>query len=93
MGVWIETYNPRENHNTVYVTPYVGVWIETDHTHIFDQLILVTPYVGVWIETRLKHLAEQDYTKSHPTWVCGLKPNSQHLVGEAVGHTLRGCVD
>ena len=32
--------------------------------------------------------------ESHPAWVCGLKPNSQHLFGEAIdSHTLRGCVD
>ena len=32
----------------------------------------VAPYVGAWIETKSSPLA-QSLTKSHPTWVRGLK--------------------
>ena len=32
--------------------------------------------------------------ESHPTWVCGLKPNEDEIILHAVRcHTLRGCVD
>ena len=55
------------------VTPCVGVWIETSVTLSGKNIKLVTPCVGVWIETTfcrdmIKH------KKSHPAWVCGLKP-------------------
>ena len=32
----------------------------------------VTPFVGVWIETQYD-VAAKAFTKSHPSWVCGLK--------------------
>ena len=31
--------------------------------------------------------------ESHPTWVCGLKPDRSIVVMDGEGHTLRGCVD
>ena len=34
----------------------------------------VTPFVGVWIETA-KVLKTRNSQKSHPSWVCGLKPS------------------
>ena len=33
----------------------------------------VTPFVGVWIETRRVVSDNHQETKSHPSWVCGLK--------------------
>ena len=36
---------------------------------------MVTPCVGVWIETS-KPLTRNPLKKSHPAWVCGLKPSS-----------------
>ena len=30
---------------------------------------------------------------SHPAWVCGLKRRAYKTKKQAVGHTLRGCVD
>ena len=32
----------------------------------------VTPFVGVWIETR-SFAATAAFSRSHPSWVCGLK--------------------
>ena len=34
---------------------------------------LVTPFVGVWIET-ISRCCTVVKSKSHPSWVCGLKP-------------------
>ena len=34
----------------------------------------VTPFVGVWIETNLMSSIIGSGKKSHPSWVCGLKP-------------------
>ena len=31
--------------------------------------------------------------ESHPTWVCGLKPDTFNASFVSPGHTLRGCVD
>ena len=38
--------------------------------------MMVTPYVGVWIETWQKYWDAMN-SKSHPTWVCGLKQRYQ----------------
>ncbi len=74
------------------VTPYVGVWIET--SVILDQStsLRVTPYVGVWIETE-SNWEERRQSKSHPTWVCGLKHIAPDAPFPLHRHTLRGCVD
>ena len=56
------------------VTPCMGVWIETDMLKSFVDGLGVTPCMGVWIETRIKHRQIADRYKSHPVWVCGLKP-------------------
>ena len=73
MGVWIETSSviPWKARNSV--TPCMGVWIETACPHSRKHHRLVTPCMGVWIETDPKRLLHLD-TKSHPVWVCGLKP-------------------
>ena len=39
-----------------------------------ESLPLVTPFVGVWIETKETGKG-QNNIGSHPSWVCGLKPN------------------
>ena len=31
--------------------------------------------------------------ESHPAWVCGLKLREAWNILNAIGHTLRGCVD
>ena len=55
------------------VTPFVGVWIETLMTSLIDLENSVTPFVGVWIETDgISNFTPKP--KSHPSWVCGLKP-------------------
>ena len=56
------------------VTPCVGVWIETvGDTPKEPTGNKVTPCVGVWIET-LNGIFINEFEKSHPAWVCGLKP-------------------
>ena len=52
----------------------------------------VTPFVGVWIETLSLH-HEKGNSKSHPSWVCGLKLLRWCLLITPLCHTLRGCVD
>ena len=52
----------------------MGVWIETKIVPFFDSVRFVTPYVGVWIETSIKSTSLGSKL-SHPTWVCGLKPD------------------
>ena len=41
-----------------------------DGIYVWHQ---VTPCMGVWIETEARTLKYEDI-KSHPVWVCGLKP-------------------
>ena len=50
----------------------MGVWIETLVQSGWRMLSVVTPFVGVWIETGGLSYDERR-TKSHPSWVCGLK--------------------
>ena len=50
----------------------MGVWIETYGEQIRNRFGFVTPFVGVWIETQYD-VAAKAFTKSHPSWVCGLK--------------------
>ena len=66
--------------SSLLVTPCVGVWIETSKIRIGAELDIVTPCVGVWIETQTC-LAVICYHRSHPAWVCGLKPveSTNHL--------------
>ena len=54
------------------VTPFVGVWIETFEHPMAIITVCVTPFVGVWIETGAPPLSVRP-SKSHPSWVCGLK--------------------
>ena len=70
----------------------MGVWIETYGEQIRNRFGFVTPFVGVWIETQYD-VAAKAFTKSHPSWVCGLKPNIIIIFIMEVSHTLRGCVD
>ena len=70
----------------------MGVWIETRTSIFIGGDDKVTPFVGVWIET----LNEKEYRQkrqSHPSWVCGLKPNRVIKKYNRRSHTLRGCVD
>ena len=43
-----------------------------------DSSPYVTPFVGVWIETPWD-AKKRRATKSHPSWVCGLKPTFAYL--------------
>ena len=58
------------------VAPLVGAWIETEIRNYVKVAKLVAPLVGAWIETVVP--TELPYVfKSHPSWVRGLKPDSQ----------------
>ena len=70
----------------------MGVWIETYGEQIRNRFGFVTPFVGVWIETQYD-VAAKAFTKSHPSWVCGLKQTEDYGLRYTSGHTLRGCVD
>ena len=72
-GVWIETWLEEDYTGITGVTPYTGVWIETLGIVYLKPYMLVTPYTGVWIET-LFATGTYKGLKSHPTRVCGLKP-------------------
>ena len=74
------------------VTPCMGVWIETTKRALRDDLECVTPCMGVWIETPLNRAGEHSQ-RSHPVWVCGLKPAEKQVGLANVSHTLYGCVD
>ena len=76
VGVWIETSKIRIGAELDIVTPYVGVWIETSQKRCVRWKNGVTPYVGVWIETGISGLLRM-IRPSHPTWVCGLKPEKK----------------
>ena len=77
--MWIETQRYNFNHNFKLVTPCVGVWIETDAFRTFHLPGYVTPCVGVWIETQLSEKTDEKQ-KSHPAWVCGLKPIRMDMI-------------
>ena len=51
----------------------MGVWIETAAVAAEPLPTLVTPFVGVWIETDYFVKFGASESKSHPSWVCGLK--------------------
>ena len=55
-----------------FVAPLVGAWIETDYPIRHPQLPYVAPLVGAWIETKTAHTLAS-LSKSHPSWVRGLK--------------------
>ena len=59
------------------VAPYVGAWIETAKSHQVECAVNVAPYVGAWIETSFL-LYRLIHSKSHPTWVRGLKLEHKH---------------
>ena len=74
------------------VTPCMGVWIETLKVCANLCAWRVTPCMGVWIETPyLCTFAARK--KSHPVWVCGLKPWLATDNFFKASHTLYGCVD
>ena len=72
VGAWIETLIVLYAPAIGIVAPYVGAWIETSYKSVSTGHSLVAPYVGAWIETLNHHNLCFD-SKSHPTWVRGLK--------------------
>ena len=49
--------------------------------------------MGAWIETIISLAIEFAISKSHPTWVRGLKHEVVELDEIKTCRTLRGCVD
>ena len=74
VGVWIETCYADENDKKTLVTSFVGVWIETEKKKKSVDDSRVTSFVGVWIETVSLSILVRIFL-SHPSWVCGLKPD------------------
>ena len=64
------------------VAPYVGAWIETGFKFAKNVVNGVAPYVGAWIETYGTEKGKNLATKSHPTWVRGLKQNTLYHTNE-----------
>ena len=62
----------------------MGVWIETLAHKIYSGKGEVTPCVGVWIETAGSYECVRMH-RSHPAWVCGLKPLYLLFNGKALG--------
>ena len=73
VGAWIETGKLTFNYKSETVAPYVGAWIETWYQVHAARNGEVAPYVGAWIETTFVECYHPT-TRSHPTWVRGLKP-------------------
>ena len=57
----------------IKVAPLVGAWIETRKHSKTSLVHLVAPLVGAWIETQEGRQMIADLSKSHPSWVRGLK--------------------
>ena len=90
----VDWNNPSEEELlSVFVTPCVGVWIETFYCKRWFRFSCVTPCVGVWIETQHIIAEASEAPRSHPAWVCGLKPKVSPPFPFFYSHTLRGCVD
>ena len=56
----------------------MGVWIETAYRQLVWNPSNVTPCMGVWIETACRKRLPTG-RRSHPVWVCGLKPYKSTL--------------
>ena len=78
VGAWIETHNAPSSLRPLSVAPYVGAWIETKNAAREISCHKVAPYVGAWIETLIVNYAF-GLTRSHPTWVRGLKLHLRRL--------------
>ena len=70
----------------------MGAWIETTCLLNTLKIVEVAPYVGAWIETHVKGSVDQ-FVRSHPTWVRGLKLAYYKAYFDRFCRTLRGCVD
>ena len=73
MGAWIEICNACAYRFAASVAPCVGAWIEMVFHPNEHVLSLVAPCVGAWIEIIGKVWNNEEYTMSHPVWVCELK--------------------
>ena len=92
MGAWIETHGLLCNRISITVAPLVGAWIETYKVKPMILLLQVAPLVGAWIETWATTVATHR-SKSHPSWVRGLKQVTRINKRSSTSRTPRGCVD
>ena len=74
------------------VAPFVGAWIETIRLGESFFQTTVAPFVGAWIET-IEEDTEEQFEKSHPLWVRGLKLFPPSIFRRLLSRTLCGCVD
>ncbi len=72
VGAWIEILILKRDTYLNDVAPHVGAWIEIEDGHLDGHYLTVAPHVGAWIEIILKGIYKR-LTRSHPTWVRGLK--------------------
>ena len=77
------------------VAPFTGAWIEICFRHrryLFRSG--VAPFTGAWIEIAPLIPDTDEYFRSHPSRVRGLKyANRRRSGGRCRGRTLHGCVD
>ena len=73
----------------------MGAWIEIKTFHYITSFyILVAPFMGAWIEIRKTDVEAVSLSKSHPSWVRGLKFCSRCFwSASSNSRTLHGCVD
>ena len=79
VGAWIETDYIDLAKSVYNVAPYVGAWIETIMSVKDNPITSVAPYVGAWIETFI-NVWRAIESMSHPTWVRGLKLESEKVL-------------
>ena len=84
----------RRRRLPAYVAPFMGAWIEMMTDAIAAAIYEVAPFMGAWIEIGQTAHTRQGTSKSHPSWVRGLK--SALIRCGVLGmtrRTLHGCVD
>ena len=72
-GAWIEITPPWVWLTREIVAPFTGAWIEITPPWVWLTREIVAPFTGAWIEIGTMLSAFQDYEKSHPSRVRGLK--------------------
>ena len=94
MGAWIEIALKVPKPYLNQVAPLVGAWIEIVITTPLLEYGGVAPLVGAWIEILGSSTSTKQVTKSHPSWVRGLKCHINLVPRQLfLCRTPRGCVD
>ncbi len=82
VGAWIEIIKGLWKGATNFVAPHVGAWIEISYWPQYTKKEKVAPHVGAWIEISRDNRT-RNLLMSHPTWVRGLKFNTQAAITTA----------